>query len=190
MMNIQKINWKVFIEEPAIVAADDFFRVFNEWIPNSPEIFVDVANYKHVHDGPLTVLTGYYVDYIFDASDSRPGIVYSQKQPVDGDNLTKLGTSLARTLSSCARLSAAKVFSGKLKFVTDEFLFTINDRAIAPNTKETFNLLKADLDNFFAKLYGKGGFSLHYKSHPKKRFSVSVFGNRDVNLEDLRKRLQ
>lgn len=173
-MDIQKINWKIFFDQSSQIDPPDFFKVFNTWIPNSPEIFVDVADYQHVHDGPLTLLVGYSVDYALDARDRRMGFHYSSKKPVEGDNATKLARSLDAFLKACKRLTSDEIFKGKLKFKRDELLFFIHDRGVAPNTQETGKTITPLISDLFDKKVGKGNFKLEPETNSKKLFNVKI----------------
>ncbi|MDO8519527.1 MAG: hypothetical protein Q7T11_05130 [Deltaproteobacteria bacterium] len=181
-MNLQKIHWKAFFQNPAEAHPDDFFKIFNTWIPDSPEIFVDVADYQHVHDGPVTFLAGHYVDYALDDTDSRRGFLYARKQPMVGTNAAKIEESFKAFVTSCQRLVADPLFEGKLSFKTDESLFIVNDRATAPNTAETFQAILPDLEKYFSKILGVGQFTLHHRADPKQRFSVVISSKKPLNM--------
>src|SRR4051812_37318649 len=103
-MNLQFINWKLHLENPAEAEPDEWFKVFNGWIPDSPEIFVDVADYRHVQDGPVTILVGHYVNYSLDSTGRRLGLLYDYKHPMEGGNRDKLRSSLLGLLRVAKRL--------------------------------------------------------------------------------------
>ena len=65
------------------------------------------------------------------------------------------------------------LFEGKLKLKADEVLFIVNDRAIAPNTLETFSAVKPDLEKCFSKM-DLGMVTITHRPDPKQRFSVVV----------------
>lgn len=184
-MNLQKINWKIFVKDPSWARPDIFFKVFNTWIPQSPEIFIDVADYQHVHDGPLTLLVGHYVDYALDAADSRLGLVYSCKKPMEGDNRSKLALTLRSLLLAGKRLEADPLFEGKLSLLPHELDFIVNDRALAPNAEQTYKELKPELDWLFSELYGEGQYSLEPEKNPKKRFAVEITSRKSLTLDEL-----
>lgn len=173
-MDIQKINWKIFFDQSSQINPHNFFKVFNTWIPNSPEIFVDVADYQHVHDGPLILLVGYSVDYALDARDRRLGFHYSSKKPLEGDNTIKLARSLDAFLKACQRLTSDEIFKEKLKFKRDELLFFIHDRGVAPNTQSTWKTFSPLISDLFDKKVGKGNFKLEPETNPKKLFSIKI----------------
>lgn len=184
-MNLQKINWKIFFKDSLQANPDDFFRIFNSWIPDSPEVFIDVADYRHVHDGPLTVLIGHFVDYALDETGRRRGLLYSCKKTLEGDGMSKLRTTLSSLLKAADRLVNDPLFDGKLNFSTNELEFTVNDRALAPNISETFTALSPHLNKIMKNLYGEGNYQLNHLKNPKKLFSVRITSNKSFSLPEL-----
>lgn len=166
MINLQKIQWKLFFKNPSAIKPDDFFRIFNTWIPNSEEVFVDVADYSHTHDGPVTLLVGHYLDYALDNTDLKLGFLYSHKQPLAGDNQEKLNSTFQRFLQACQRL--------KTEFKTDEIFFQINDRALAPSTPKIFAAIQGELTRFLDAILTPGSYTLEHQKEPKKRFGVLI----------------
>lgn len=188
MIDIQKINWKLFIENPAAADPDAFFKVFNTWIPDSPEIFVDVADYKHVHDGPLIALVGHHEDYWLDAGGGRPGILYNRRTRTEGTNEKKLTDSLRSLLKTCRRIEQDPEFGGRVKFNTREILMTINDRGTAPNTKETYEEVKPALEKILTRAYANTP-SLKHLDNKRQRFSVQITAEKPAPLDTLLQRL-
>lgn len=183
-MNMQKINWKLCFKDSAAATPDRFFRVFNTWIPNSSEIFIDVADYQHVHDGPWTLLVGHTLDYALDHSDRRLGFLYNRKKPMQGSTGEKLANSLRDFLKACLRLEQDPLFEGKLTLSTSELLFLVNDRAIAPNMPGTFNSVLPELSTLFDRVYGKGLYTLTHRNNPKQRFSALLTAKSAPSLSE------
>lgn len=188
-MNIQKINWKVFIADPSSADPSVFFKVFNTWIPESPEIFVDVADYRHVHDGPLTALIGHDEDYWLDASGRRPGLLYNRRTPMEGTNEEKIKTTLGSTIKACRRIEQDPAFGGKIRFRTNEFLFLINDRGAAPNTKEAYGEVKPEIEKVLGRVLDGQSFSLEHLSDPKQRFGAKITLPKEVPIQNLLTRI-
>lgn len=172
-MTPEKIQWKVPLENPGAVDAWDFFRAFSAWIPDSPEIFIDVADYRHVQDGVKIVLVGHYFDVSLDDSDGVTGLVCSYKRGLTGNDDARFDAALTRALASCRRLENDPVFAGKLKFKNDALRLTINDRATAPNTPESFARFKPAVENAVKKVVNRPVRITHL-ADPKRRFGVSV----------------
>lgn len=176
-MNLQKIQWKIYFDAASKPDPAEFFRVFNSWIPNSPEIFVDVADYKHVHDGPAVLLYGHTTDYALDLTDRRPGLLYSRKGEMEGTNGDKLKKTFVELCRSALKLP--------MQFSTADFKFLVNDRALAPNNTQTFEAIKGDLDKFCQKIFGPQGTTLKYIADPKQRFTVSIQNTSAYSLEKI-----
>jgi hypothetical protein len=190
-MNLQYLNWKIYLENPAAAEPDEWFKVLSTWIPDAPEIFIDVADYKHVQDGPVTLLVGHYVNYSLDANGRRLGLLYDYKHPIEGTNEEKLLSSLQGVLRVAKRLEEDPGFASKSKpeFKAGDLRLIVNSRAVAPNTPETLEAVKPDLVKVLAKAYGEGGFSLEHLTDPRQRFMVQVIAKGTPNLSEVIKRL-
>jgi hypothetical protein len=188
-MNLQYLNWKIYLENPAAAEPDEWFKVFSTWIPDAPEIFIDVADYKHVPDGPVTLLVGHYVNYSLDATGRRLGLLYDYKHPLEGGNEEKIRASLLGLLRVAKRLEEDPGFTHKPKFNPGELRFIVNSRALAPNTPASLEAVKPDLTKVLAKAFGESGFSLEHPTDPRQRFSVLVTAKATTDLAGLIKRL-
>ncbi len=174
---IENINWKIFLENPEAAKPEELFRVFNGWIPDSPEIFIDVADYQHVGDGPLVLLSGHYVNYVLDSMEGRLGLLYDRRQPYDAnlDNAARLRNSLQETLLAAARLANDTSLAEKLRFSTGELRLVMNNRALTPNTPEAFASLRPHLERALETVFGAGGFSLGYdQGDARRRLTVTI----------------
>jgi hypothetical protein len=190
-MNLQYLNWKIYLENPAEAEPDEWFKVLSTWIPDAPEIFIDVADYKHVPDGPVTLLVGHYVNYSLDATGRRLGLLYDYKHPIEGTNEEKIKSSLLGLLRVAKRLEddAGFAAAGKPKFKAGELRFIVNSRAVAPNSPETLEAVKPDLVKVLAKAFGDGAFAIEHLTDPRQRFSVQVTAKGNPDLSEVLKRL-
>ena len=184
-MNLQFLNWKIFLDNPDQAVPEEYFKVFNGWIPGSPEIFVDVADYQHVHDGPVIVLVGHYLNYSLDATGRRLGLLYDYKQPMEGGNEEKLRSTLLGLLRAAKRLEDEREFPHRPRFRAGELSLTVNSRALAPNTTETLEQIKPDLVKLLSKVYGDGGFSIEHLADPRQRFTVKVTAKVTQDLSEV-----
>ena len=180
-MQLNKINWKIKINNPEVAEPDKVFKVFSSWIEDSEEIFVDVSDYQHVVDGPHTVLIGYYCDYWLDNTGRSTGFLYNQRQPVEGDNSTIIRKTLATTIKAAKRLNDNPEFKGAIDYSTEEIQFTINDRLLAPNSKSTYSEIKPELE----KVFDPQRFLLKKNENTPQRFSVTITANQGISIDDL-----
>ena len=90
-------------------------------------------------------------------------------------------TTLARVLAGT--LEAEFESGGALKFSRREFEVIVNDRALAPNTAETYEALKPELEAALVSVLGGVGFTLEHRSDPRSRFGVNVKTAEPYDLE-------
>jgi hypothetical protein len=188
-MNLQNIQWKLHLDEKTVGDHHNWFKAFGTWIPDSPEVFVDVADYSHVQDGPVVFLSGHNECYTLDATSRRLGLLYERRQPAEGPNADKLQSSFKTLLAHAALLEADAVFPVKPKFLAGDMKFILNNRAIAPNTDATLTSLKPELDALFTKVYGAGNYTLKREQDARQRFMVHVKSNTPMSVADALKKL-
>jgi len=171
-MNLQHINIKFFIENPADVKLAEYQGIFNTWIQRhvTDELLIDVAEYLHVHNGPGIVLIGHEANYSLDNAAGRLGLLYNRKAQLDGSTQDKLAQAARAALTAASLLEK----ENGLKFIGQEAQLIVNDRLLAPNTLETFAALEADLKAFFERLYKGADFELNHKPDARERFQVHV----------------
>ena len=80
------------------------------------ELLLDVADYRHVHEGPGVVLIGHQANYSVDNTDNRLGVRYNRKAPLDGTNQDRLTQATRAALTAFQRLEAESGLKGKLRF--------------------------------------------------------------------------
>lgn len=173
-MDLQGINVKFFVAEPGQVPLTDFIDVFHSWIQATDGIYHDVADYSHMNAGPGIVLVAHEANISIDETGGRRGLLYNHKRPLQGSNQERLRWAFKRALDYCRRIEKAPSLQGRLKFRGDQALFLINDRLLAPNTEETFQDVRSDLEDLAQALYGGAEFTLERETDPKRRFSVQI----------------
>lgn len=135
MITPHRLSVKFYFEE-LTVDAETFIPVFHRWIrenviPN--ELLLDVADYKHILDGPAILLVGHEADYVIDFTDGKPGLLYLRKRDL-GDNLSHaLGTTLSQALHGVKLTENDVELQGKLKLRTDGATIVLLDRLNYPN---------------------------------------------------------
>jgi hypothetical protein len=167
---IQHVNLKIFVEDAGAFELADAIPVFHQWIRDSvcPEMLIDVADYRHVSAGPGVLLIGHEANYSFDDRESRLGLLYNRKAVLDGTFRSKLAQAHRAALEACDRLEQEAVFRGKLRFDRNTLEVFVNDRLLAPNSDETWQALRPELEKFFS------GFAIQRTGEPRDLFRVSV----------------
>ena len=72
-----------------------------------------MADYSHLSEGPLTLLVGHEANYSLDNHSAEMGLLYSRKQPADGDLTERLASAFKAALTACRRLEEEPSPSGQ-----------------------------------------------------------------------------
>ena len=172
-MNLQHVNVKIFVDGELTVDMERFIEVFHRWVAEQAmgELLIDVADYRHVPMGPGVVLVGHESDYAMDWKGNRPGLLYNCKVARDGSNEDRIRTALRSAARACSLLEAE--FEG-LRFSRQEFDLSINDRALAPNTEETYESCNSELPGLLQNVFGTSELELQYNRDPRSIFGAVV----------------
>ena len=175
MESLQRINVKFYLEDPASLSAQEAFRVFNSWIPTTPdEVLIDVADYSHLDEGPQTLLVGHEANYSLDNHSAEMGLLYSRKQPADGDLTERLASAFKAALTACRRLEEEPSLAGKVKFRSSDLLLVANDRLNATNDESGENTLRAALDPVLAQLFAGAEYAIERDPTPELRLNLKI----------------
>lgn len=190
-MELQNINVKFYVEDDSKLEPSQLNPVFQNWIQKAitEDLFIDVADYLHVPEGPGMVLVGLEADYSLDHSDGRWGLRYNRKSPLKGSNSDRLLAAFKAGLTACQRLEKDARLKDKIKFRTDEFELFFNDRALAPNSPETFEASKKEISLALQQLLGSQEFSLQVYPDPRSRFGMKVRAQSKPDIDFLLKNL-
>ena len=186
-MDSSKLAVKFFVKDASGIAADAFVPIFHSWIQEhaiADHLLIDVADYKHVRNGPGTVLVAHEANFSSDSADGRLGLLYTRKQPLPGDLTERIAATFRAALAAARLLEQVPSLAGKLHFATDQAIFRINDRLAAPNTAETFEQIRPALAAFLADLYG-GSVTLHQTANAEKLFEIRITARSSPSAESL-----
>jgi hypothetical protein len=176
-MELQKMGIKFFAEGESAVDLEEYIPIFHRWIQNrviADHLLIDVADYRHIHQGPGILLVCHEANISMDEERGNPGLLYLRKQPLSGDFSQRLGTMLSTACSCCQRLEREPELQGRLRFRGNEFEVISNDRLLAPNTDEGYASLREALTESLNKLYPDQKFSMERVSEGKERLTVVV----------------
>ena len=187
-MELQRLGFKLFVDDPAKIALENFVPIFHSWIQEQiieEHLLIDVHNYSHVHQGPGILLVAHQGNFSMDLGGDRLGLFYYRKRDINGSSLEKLKTILKTTLQACTLLEAAPELAGKLRFKTDEVLIVANDRLHTPNESATFQAFQPLLSQLFAELFGAGTFTTDWREDDRERFAVTISAKQSVGIGQL-----
>jgi hypothetical protein len=175
-----------------MVDLEPLIPVFHRWIQEQvfEELLLDIADYRHVPDGPGIVLIGHQADYSVDNTDGRLGVRYNRKAPLDGGNSDRLKQAACSALKACQRLEAEAVLDGKICFNGRDAEFSINDRLLAPNREEVRRRLDPEFKAFFDSLFRGGTYAMSYDTDPRRLLRVFVQASKRFSVTELVKNLE
>ena len=169
MTDLYRIGIKFFAEDSEAVRIKDFVPIFHSWIQQRAvpdHLLIDVADYAHVHNGPGTCLITHEANLYTD----------------------RVRQAFIATLEGAKRLEMEEKLAGRIKFKTDEVLFSIADRLNAPSTPETFKALQPELQQFFAEAFG-GEVALRQVGTDETPFKVEIVSKQAPTLDGLLSRV-
>ena len=118
---------------------ESFVPLFHNWIqedriPN--HIMVDVANYKHIPDGPGIMLIAHEGHFSLDFEDNDLGLLYMRKTPL-GDNISETLSSIQQILDFAVELIKIDSAIGEKIEFSEQYQLISNDRYEFPNDAES-----------------------------------------------------
>ena len=185
-MELQHVNVKILVDQLGI-GMEQLIEVFHRWVAEQccEELLIDVADYQHVPAGPGVLLVGHEADYALDQQGGRYGLLYNRKDVMDGSNLKRLQQAFRSAAAACHQLET-ELGDNTLQFSRQQFEIIVNDRALAPNTDETFQALQPELKAFVSQTLGHDQFQFNRRSDdPRCRFSVDVISDQPFDLAEV-----
>lgn len=138
-LDIHRLGAKLFAENPEVIRAEAYIGMFHRWIQardldGTP---IDVADYKHVPDGPGIMLISHEADRSLDFADGRPGAIYQRKRDMTGTLEERLETVIRAADATADRIEGEAAADG-VRFGRDEIELRFHDRRLAPNSDDGF----------------------------------------------------
>lgn len=164
-----------------------FIPIFHEWIrlKKLPGTLIDVADYRHVPEGPGIMLISHEINYAMEHADGQFGLSAQRKLGTGATHQERI-LELAKRMALFGSLLENDVrLGGQLQLEGGSFLYRANDRLRAPNTAETFTALKPDLEAVAAQLYGGVGSITRVENDPRDRLTVLVEAPGPIDLAAL-----
>jgi rhodanese-related sulfurtransferase len=151
----QRISVKFFASpDPAAqLDATPVIGVFHRFIRDATleGLLFDVADYRHVPNGPGVILIGHEVDYGIDSSDGYTGLLTLRKRFGQQALADVLRDTLRKAIAAVAAIEAHG--GTGLRFSLDSFELQILDRLSAPNDAEHYAAAKAEVEPVIGELY-------------------------------------
>jgi hypothetical protein len=182
LTDLHRIGVKLPLADGAQADLESLIGLFHGWIRDArrPGLLIDVADYRHVHEGPGVMLVGHEGDWSLDLAGGRPGLQYVRKAPLEGD--------LAARIRSAATLAAEAAVDLPWPVRGDEIEVFANDRLRAPNTEE----IRAGLTAAVRQAVGEPLVAASIEAvtgDPRVRVAVRVRGGQAATAAALLQRL-
>ncbi len=175
-MELQHLIVKIPVDGALGIDPAKVVDIFHRWVATQSApgvLLIDVAELLHVPDGPGVIAVGHEADFALDHTGGVWGALYRRKSLAEGSNADRIKQALDAAASTAAQLEEA--FPGALKFSRTELELIVNDRAIAPNTPETFKAALPEIQAGLRAALGQGDFQVSAGDpESRKRFSAKV----------------
>jgi hypothetical protein len=157
MMSAKRIAVKFYAQNPDVVDTHAFVAVFQRWIQEHTVegLLIDVADYKHVPNGPGVLLIAHEGDYSYNLGEGRAGVQYISKHPVSDTLETAIAIVLRLALEAAVAAEKEASLNG-LAFDFRSVRIVLQDRLRFPNDEVTFAAVQPVVAAFFEQLLGVG----------------------------------
>lgn len=137
----------------------DLIPIFHEWIrvKKIGGTLIDVADYRHVPEGPGVMLITHEINYAVDHTGGELGLSAQRKLTHTGaqaeSHLDRILGLVRATARFGSLLEADARIKDQIQLRGEQFYYLSNDRLHGPNTDEAFEALKPDLEAAAAEIY-------------------------------------
>ena len=188
---LERFCVKFYASDAGSLDLADAIPIFHRWIRSNrvDGLLIDVADYRHVPDGPGVVLIGHEADYFLDRMEGPLGLLYNRKRESEGSNVYRLRRALKTALTACRILEQEPEAAAKgLRFDGGRLRFILNDRLLSSNG---VGAIRDDLDTVLRDLYPDETTTLEAgTSDPRDRFTLDIRSGEPVDVATLLQRLE
>jgi hypothetical protein len=187
---VSQLSVKLFARE-APPSLEPLIPIFHRWIRDggqrlAGQLLIDVADYRHVVDGPGVVLIGYGAHWgVGGVGGGGLGLVYARKRDPAGELGGKLAEALHDALRAASMLEAEAGLG--LAFDASRIRVRVLDRLHARNDADGFAAARPELGATAARLWGEASL-VHVADDPRAPLSIDVVG-RPATVAELLARL-
>ncbi|MEM9490669.1 MAG: hypothetical protein AAGC55_16095 [Myxococcota bacterium] len=154
-MDVQQLRIRV-LARASEFDQEALIPIFHRWIRESrlgDPLLIDVADYRHVPDGPGIMIVGDQAHYALDTSGGLIGLSYSRKRDPIGPVRPKLSEAFAAILTACDALDREPTVAGQLGFDAGRLELSVMSRLVAGNDEAGFAALRPSVAEFLSELY-------------------------------------
>jgi hypothetical protein len=191
-LQVQQLSVKFFLKEPEVIDTDQLIPIFHRWIRENAlgdDLMIDVADYRHVPQGPGVMIICHEGHYAMDEGGAGIGFSYSAKRDAVGPAQERLALAFTRVLSACRQLEDEASLPG-IEFDGARMQVQVMSRLAAENTVDDFRVLEGELKVFLPNLYGNASLNvLPLDADSRAPLGATVEAQSDVGVATLFERL-
>jgi len=197
MCEPQRVSCELFFADGATAGADLFVRAFHEFIQQDSldDMLIDVHDYSHVLGGPGIMLISYegFVCVVDPWRHDSPGkfvgraLRYFRKRGLTGDLGSRVRQTVLQALRTALALEGLQDLGVALD--TSRLRIAFEDRLVLPNTKESFNAVKAATEAVVTSAWGVNVDAVHVEGESEP-LTVELRLSSHVQLREIIERLE
>ena len=122
-MELQHINVKLIFNESLEINLEPLISIFHDWISeqNSDDLLIDVADYRHVPDGPGIILIGHEANISLTENQRSIILCYNRKLATEGTDEERFRQAVRGALLACEKIEIDGRLTDKINFECSEF---------------------------------------------------------------------
>ena len=159
--------------------ASSCIPVFHQWVgeKSMDELLIDVADYRHVSDGPGILLVGLEGDYGIEEAGGRFGLRYTRKRSIPNSFTDTLLLAYQRAVAACVSLRLDASVAEHFPDTHASVDITVFDRLKYATAASSPPSLIREVALLFASIYGASGAEAEYIGVDERRpLSIRVSG--------------
>lgn len=156
---VDRIAVTVPLDAPDGVDIDGMIPAFHGWIQRGvvPGTLIDVADYRHVHNGPAVMLIAHELDYTLDLAEGGIGMTVTRKRTAGPTELAKsVAWCLEHAQQAIAALSEDVPGIGAEPATDAAIRVRVLDRRAVPSTPEGEASALPALEEAARQILGEG----------------------------------
>ena len=175
-MELQHINVKLLFNESMDSNLDPLIPIFHAWISKQDreELLIDVADYRHVPDGPGIILIGHEANISLTENNRHISLCYNRKIATKGTDEERFRQAVRGALIACEKLEMDGRLTGKMNFECQEIEIFVNDRIFFSNQKKSYRILDPKFKGLFDVIFVKNEYSISHFEDPRKVYSIII----------------
>lgn len=189
-VQVQQISVKLPADRTLGFEQSAYIPIFHRWIRErviADRLLIDVADYRHVPEGPGVMLIAHEGQFALDEGGGRLGLRWSRKRDEPGQLADRLREAW-KDVATAASLLLGEPTS-PLTFSATEIEIQIHSRLYAPNTDDSYELLVPAIRQVAAEVFG-AEVNVDRLSHDEREaFGVRVTAGAPAGIESQLERL-